>query len=224
MEGKDNHELFACDHSARMTGDRRREVILETAFNLFSKRGFSGTTTQDIARSAGVSEATVFKHFSTKDELYAALLDVKKCSEGHHRFPWEENESLIKAMNSNDDYGVFYSFAIRAPDKQQSDISFMRMLFFSALEEHEMADRFYTEFVAKIYDFLGAYVKKRQKDGAFRKVAPKIVVRAFLGMLIHHSLNNILWDKNRRVLDISNETAAKNFAEILLRGITLKAS
>jgi hypothetical protein len=38
-------------------------------------------------------------------------------------------------------------------------------------------------------------------------------------MIIHHSLNNILWDKSRRLLNISNEEAAHAFAEILLRGV-----
>jgi hypothetical protein len=38
-------------------------------------------------------------------------------------------------------------------------------------------------------------------------------------MLIHHSLNNILWDKKRHLMNISNEDAAKHFAEILLGGI-----
>jgi hypothetical protein len=38
-------------------------------------------------------------------------------------------------------------------------------------------------------------------------------------MLIHHSLNNILWDKKSTILKVSNEEAAKNFAEILLNGI-----
>jgi hypothetical protein len=40
-----------------------------------------------------------------------------------------------------------------------------------------------------------------------------------MGMLIHHSLNNILWDKKRRLLDISNDEAARNFADILLKGV-----
>jgi hypothetical protein len=52
-----------------------------------------------------------------------------------------------------------------------------------------------------------------------RKIEPRIAVRAFLGMMIHQSLNNILWDKKRTVLDITNETAAKNFADILLHGV-----
>jgi len=39
-------------------------------------------------------------------------------------------------------------------------------------------------------------------------------------MLIHHSLNNLLWDKERRLLNVSNEEAARSFAEILLKGIS----
>jgi hypothetical protein len=93
-------------------------------------------------------------------------------------------------------------------------------LFFSALEEHELADRFFKEFVTRIYDFIGSYIKKRQKEGAMREIEPQVAVRAFLGMMIHHSLNNILWDKGRTLLNITNEQAAKNFAEIFLRGIT----
>jgi len=40
-------------------------------------------------------------------------------------------------------------------------------------------------------------------------------------MIIQHSLNNILWDESRRILDISNEEAAREFAEILLNGVKL---
>lgn len=206
-----------------MSGENRREVILHAAFDLFSKRGFSGTTTKDIAKASGVSEAMVYKHFSSKDELYAAILHAKKGDQNHQRPPWEENKEMMAAMEKNDDFGVFFYFAIRALDKQQEDIAFMRMIFYSALEEHEMADTFFTEFVGKIYEFLGSYIKKRQKEGALRKMEPKIVVRAFMGMLIHHSLNNILWDKNRTLLNITNKEAAKNFAELILTGTKLQA-
>jgi AcrR family transcriptional regulator len=206
-----------------MTGDKRREQILQTAFDLFSHKGFSGTTTKDIARAAGVSEAMVFKHFSSKDELYGALLEAKKCHEGLTEFPWESNEALIAAMEAKDDFGVFYNFALQALNKHQEDIAFMRMIFYSALEEHEIAERFFKEFVGEIYNFLGGYIKKRQKDRAFRKIDPRIVVRSFMGMMIHHSLNNILWDKKRTLLDIPNEEAAKNFAEIILRGTVEQA-
>ena len=212
-------EQFNCDPTVRMKGDKRREQILQTAVNLFSQRGFKGTTTKEIARASGVSEAMVFRHFATKDELYGAILDTKGCQDGIHRFPWEENQSLRQALEQKDDFAVFYNIALDALNKHQSDISFMRLLFYSALEEHVLAERFFSEFVARIYGFIGGYIEERQKDGAFREMNPRIAVRAFLGMLIHHSINNILWDKGRNLLDISNEEAANNFAEILLRGI-----
>ena len=211
-------DLFNCGHHGRMTGDKRREQILQTAVTLFSQRGFKGTTTKEIARAAGVSEAMVFRHFSTKSELYDAILGDKASHDGI-RFPWEGNPVLHKAIEDQDDYAVFFNIALNALTKQQADDNFMRLLFYSALEEHELADRFFDEFVARLYEFIGGYIAKRQDAGAMRELNPRIAVRSFLGMLIHHSLNNILWDKKRRLLDITNEEAAKNFAEILLNGI-----
>jgi len=212
------HDFFKCDPSGRMTGDARREQILQTAVNLFSQKGFRGTTTKEIAKAAGVSEAMVFRHFAKKTDLYDAILDNKACHEGM-RFPWEGDTLLIDAIRRKADDEVFFRIASNALNKQQSDESFMRLLFYSALEEHELAERFFGEFVARIYGFIGGYIEERQRDGAFRHMDARIAVRAFLGMMIHHSINNILWDKNKNLLNITNEEAARNFSQILLSGI-----
>jgi hypothetical protein len=52
---------------------------------------------------------------------------------------------------------------------------------------------------------------------------PAVVVRCFIGMVMHHSLNNNLWDPKRRLLNISNQSAAKHFTDILLNGISRKS-
>jgi AcrR family transcriptional regulator len=212
-------EFFNCDHGVRMTGDERREQILRAAVELFSRKGFKGTTTKEIANASGVSEAMVFRHFASKDELYAAILHSKGCQDGVKRFPWEGNEMLSKAIELRDDFAVFYNIALAALNKHHEDVGFMRLLFYSALEEHNLAERFFKEFIERVYEFIGGYIKTRQDEGAMRDLEPRIAVRAFMGMLIHHSINNILWDKKRVLLDITNEEAAKNFAEILLEGI-----
>ena len=214
------NDIFNCDYTGRMPADIRREQILQTAVDLFSQRGFKGTTTKEIAKAAGVSEAIIFRHFATKDELYTAILHSKSCQDGLHKYPWEGNEKLLEAIRARDDFAVFYHFALQAMTNQQKDVAFMRLLFYSALEEHELAARFFGDFVSHVYGFISEYILDRQRDGAMREFEPRVAVRAFLGMIIHHSLNNILWDKQRSMLDISNEEAAKNFAEILLRGVT----
>lgn len=214
--------FFKCDHSGRMSGDERRMQILEAAANLFSVNGFRGTTTKEIARDAGVSEALVFRHFATKDKLYEAILDARACRNGLDQFPWEKNEKIIKAIEEGDDRAVFFNVALDALNKQQSDVAFMRLIFYSALEEHELSERFFGEYVSRIYEFVGGYIKRRQAEGAMREMDPRIAVRVLIGTIVHHSLNNILWDKERKVLNISNEEAASEFADVLLRGILNK--
>lgn len=208
-----------CDHTGRMSGDERREQILNAAVELFSQHGFKGTTTKQIAAAAGVSEAMVFRHFATKEELYAAIIHAKACADGASKFPWDGDASILAAIEKNDDHAFFSGVALAALEKHQEDVAFLRLLIYSALEEHDLAERFFHEFVEEVYEFIGGYIARRQKEGAFREIDARIAVRSFLGMLIHHSLNNILWDKKRKILNIPNEAAANNFADILLRGI-----
>ncbi len=197
-----------------MAADERRLQILQVAVQLFSQRGFRGTTTREIANAAGVSEAMVFRHFATKQELYAAILDLACHNDIKHPM-----ELAGEAVNAKDDYGVFYGLAISALTDHDEDPQFMRLLMYSALEGHELAQMFFERFIVGVYDFLSSYIRERQRDGVFREIEPRVVVRAFVGMLIHHSLNNSLWDTEQKLLRISNEDAAKNFTEILLRGI-----
>lgn len=199
-----------------MAGEERRLQILAVAVSLFSERGFRGTTTREIAQAAGVSEAMVFRHFATKEELYAAILDHKACSGGK----FEPAEMAADGIKRKDDRAVFESLALGALKHHENDPEFQRLLLHSALEKHELAQMFFDEFVRHVYEFLGGYIRERQREGALIEIDPAIVVRAFIGMVMHHSLNNNLWDPKRRLLNISNESAAKQFTDILLNGIT----
>lgn len=58
-----------------MPPPERRQSIIDAAVLLFARKGFAGTTTRQIAESAGVSEALVFKHFASKTALYEAMFD-----------------------------------------------------------------------------------------------------------------------------------------------------
>jgi AcrR family transcriptional regulator len=200
----------------RMAGEERRQQILEVAVSLFSQKGFRGTTTKEIAAIAGVSEAMVFRHFATKDELYAAILDHKACA-GDTLDP---QQVVGEAIARKDDRAVFERLALAALDHHEGDQEFQRLLLYSALEGHQLKDMFFEKFVRSVYELLCGYVRERQQDGAIIEIEPAVIVRAFIGMVIHHSLNNNLWDPERRVLNVSNADAAKFFTDILLNGIS----
>jgi len=204
-------------NGARMTGEDRRLQILRVAMRLFSQRGFRGTTTKEIALAAGVSEAMVFRHFATKEELYSAILDHKACV--HETM--DPMQVVAEAVAAKDDRAVFEGLALDALNQHDCDPEFHRLLLHSALEEHELAQMFWEKFVKRVYRTLRDYIRERQRDGAMREVEAHVIVRAFVGMIIHHSLNNNLWDRKRQLLKISNKVAAREFTEVLLHGVAI---
>jgi AcrR family transcriptional regulator len=59
----------------RLSADDRRSAIIDAARTLFARNGFRGTGTSDIATAAGCSEPVIYKHFASKQALFAAVLE-----------------------------------------------------------------------------------------------------------------------------------------------------
>jgi len=63
--------------AVRLTAEERRSEVLDAALEEFAAAGFEGTSTEDIARRAGISQPYLFRLFGTKKELYIAT--VARC-------------------------------------------------------------------------------------------------------------------------------------------------
>ena len=61
--------------TARLTAAERREQIVAAALEEFSRSGLHGTSTEDIARRAGISQPYLFRLFGTKKELFLATVE-----------------------------------------------------------------------------------------------------------------------------------------------------
>jgi AcrR family transcriptional regulator len=61
----------------RMPAAERREMVLEAAVAEFAAHGLAGTSTEDVARRAGISQPYLFRLFPTKKALFLAL--VERC-------------------------------------------------------------------------------------------------------------------------------------------------
>src|SRR5580658_1947636 len=58
-----------------MTGNERRQQLLDIGRRLFAERGFEGTSIEEIAAQAKVSKPIVYEHFGGKEGLYAVVVD-----------------------------------------------------------------------------------------------------------------------------------------------------
>ena len=59
----------------RLPAAERRQAIVEAAQRVFAGGSYSGATTAEIAREAGISEPILYRHFASKRELYFACLE-----------------------------------------------------------------------------------------------------------------------------------------------------
>jgi AcrR family transcriptional regulator len=172
-------------HAAkRLNADERRQQLIDTAMRLFARNGFSGTTTREIALAAGVNEAIIFRFFPHKDDLYAAILERKSneaCTDA-----WVEE--LEEAAATGDDESVIRIVVSHLIEHHRRDPVFIRLMLHSALDNHSFAQQYRERHFAPVHLFLLEYVSERQRDGRFRAGDPHALVRAILGVPIHHGL------------------------------------
>jgi AcrR family transcriptional regulator len=164
----------------RLSAERRREQILTAAIELFSERGFRGVTTRELATRLGVTEPVLYQHFPSKQDLYRAILQRIMERESD---PAEQQILQLQAVCSDRDY--FTRLAQLVCEWHDANPSLMRLLYFSALEGHDLSRHFYEQKFTQLFQLIEARVAQRMKDGAFRKAKPRIVTYAFLNMVSH---------------------------------------
>lgn len=86
------------------TADERRETVLHTAIGAFAARGYWGTTTTEVSKAAGISQAYVYRLFPSKEALFVAV--VERCfvqvraslERGAAEAPGGSPEVVLKSM------------------------------------------------------------------------------------------------------------------------------
>jgi len=205
--------LMRNEHHSRMSAAERQNQLLEVAMTLFSRRGFKGTTTKEIAAAAGVAEAVIFQHFPSKEALYSAVLELHLEASDEPRWVAE----ISDYMERNDDEGVFRSFVRRILHNYRSDPMIERVVLFAALEGHEQGvARLHKQF-SPVFERLIAYVTRRQREGALLDCNPHAILIALGGAA--HQYGLIKQIIRGPMPDLDDEEMAQSFTRILLRGV-----
>ena len=193
------------------SGERRRQLIRD-AVGLFSRHGFSGTRTKDIASACGISEAILFRHFATKEDLYRAILDEQQQDSGAEAWLEEmralatrrDDEALVRCLIAQ----ILKSFRENTP--------FHRLLLFAWLDGHALADLFYQRQGWPTFEFLRDYFEQRQKEHVFRECDPSAAVLFLISVAVHYAMSKHLFDLG---LPASDDEVASQFATFVLEGI-----
>lgn len=203
---------MAAKRKVRESTKARRQDILNAAEKLFSGRGFKGTTTKDLAAEAGVHEAVLFRHFSSKREIYRATVEQKLAR--NRPTALRQMEACARAR---DDRGFFEALAVGLLKRFEDDPSIARLILHSALDEHE-PEGVVVERQLRVEQPTLDYISLRIREGAFRGIEPDHAVFAFGAMLFGYIVRQqILRMSSHREYD--RNAIARSFVAIFLQGM-----
>ncbi|MEW6109671.1 MAG: TetR/AcrR family transcriptional regulator [Nitrospirota bacterium] len=155
--------------------NKKREMILNSALELFSKRPFHRVTMEDIANKADVAKGTVYYHFDSKNKLFEYLI-----TDGLNSIR-SRLDTGLKGDDPVEDLRCFIESFLNCFIGEQD--------FFSVLQYEELKDpgdirtkyrkknRDYCESLTKILD-------DGMRMGKFRKdIEPNVLARMIIGMI-----------------------------------------
>lgn len=166
----------------RMTGEERRETILQAARPLFAMNGFKGTSVREIAKAADVSEALLYKHFKSKEEIYNEIL---KYASGIGANIAEElkdikpgAEKLVTMV-----YLMFQHILFEVPGRHEEQLLHERFLFNSFLETGTYARTVFKSIQEASWDTLEESYRVAEEQAHLVDMATPFAHRAWF---VHH--------------------------------------
>ncbi len=198
----------------RMKSEERRADIVRSAIHLFAEKGFRGATTRELAAAAGVTEPVLYQHFRNKSDLYCAIIEAKAGELSGNA------AALDQLAQSGDDRAFFGTLGELILRRYQEDPELSRLLFFSSLERHELADLFFERLYSAFYQRVTTYIRRRVRQRAFRKVNAEVAARGLIGMISYQGLVTLLFP--RRFSIANRRRVAQEMVNIFLEGIAAR--
>jgi AcrR family transcriptional regulator len=153
--------------------------IVEAAAQLFAHNGFKGTTTRDIAQLANLNEATLFRYFPRKPELFWAAVEshvarVRLARETQTSLASDDAPAIVVPR--------LVSFLL---DNLNHQPQLRRLLHVAAFELPE-SDKMIREHLGPIFDMVCAYFKRCAEKGTVRNVEPSLATLGLMGAITAH--------------------------------------
>ena len=171
--------------ASRESTDYRRRIV-ESAATLFSKGGYHGTSTRDIAQLAKLNEATLFRHFPRKHDLYVAALESEL---QNVRLRGDLLMELADAPDAHVALARTFTL-IRAMLAGRGDL--IRLLQFSALELEDEFDPLLRKHLRELIEVIAGYLQRWVDNGQLQCSNCKAVILTLIAIVLSYQpLSNL---------------------------------
>ena len=176
---------------------------------LFANKGFKGATTRSIAKSAGVSEAIIFRHFATKEDLYDAIIEytVEK-----RLVQWDQE---VTPGDNQDLRMMLKEYAESFISRNKQDPTFIRLMMYSSLEDHKFREKFIQINRSSGLRAIRKELERGIQEGQYRPVDPRLTLLSFFGTLLQYCTSRFV----ARSRPDQDEAVINNLIDVFLNGI-----
>lgn len=167
----------------RRRADKRPDEILDAALACFTKDGYAAARVEDIAEKAGISKATVYLYFESKNALITglvrrALVPIPAQAEAAvGAFPGTVREGMQIFL-------TLITQRMADPKVIAIPLTVLR----EATVFPELAEMYRTEVIDRAVPIGIAIIQRGIDAGEFRQVDPELAVRSLIGPLLAHIL------------------------------------
>jgi AcrR family transcriptional regulator len=173
---------------SRADRDEKRDDILKVAYAAFLSEGYAATSMSSIAVKVGGSKATLYNYFSSKEELFAAVIE-EKCRD-------------IQAMIFDADDRDFRKALTRLAERfvrlwlQDDSIATYRLITAETARFPELGRAFYMSGRHRGKQLLADYFARAQSEGKLKPADPTDIATLFLQLCKGELILQKLWNVN----------------------------
>ncbi len=183
------------------------EEILEAAREVFFEEGIQATTAE-IARRAGISEGTIYRRYSTKNDLFVAAMDIPSPPE------WV---STLEAIEAEDDLREgLYRVSLEIIEFFEEIIPKVNMVM-SNLADEQMFGRGDGAPPLRALKTVMQFIERERERGRIGRCDPELVARMYLGSLFHFAFAQV--SGMNEILPMPRQTYARGVVKYLLDGL-----
>lgn len=154
----------------------KRERVLTEAVRLFGAHGYAGTSLADIAEAAQISKAGLLHHFSSKEELFARVLE---------RRDEETGQAFLAAVDHSDPWGVLDAFVrlVEHNTHQREMVAIYTTTATSVMDAEHPAHAWFARHLETSVVSVEEALERGKKRGLVRPEAPSLLIARTLTAL-----------------------------------------
>lgn len=183
---------------------------MDAALRLVSKGGYLGASTRDIAAAAGVAEVTLFRHFGSKERLFAAMLQ---------RYAFANRlRELVREIECLPVEEALFRVGVNFLQTLKEREALVRITLSEASRYPKAVRAMHERLMSNTVETLGRHLADRVRAGELGRVATRFAAQAFLDALFAHFVAGVILAGQRRDARADRMTS-RAFVKLLLDGM-----